>query len=256
MRRRDVLTAAGTGAIAALAGCTGALGSVAPPAVPTQRLESGGWEQQSERQETVFEQSYGPVTVQAKAHSLVYSDVALRKDIAEKTLGRVDGRMAIFSATRVQFSPNLADLPGDIGTDQIVSQTADAAREQFRTEMTDAGLQDVEAVGTGTVEIDTGESAETTQYEATFPFSDVEFPVTDDQTITIEGEPLTVEGILAVWSHEGSVLVAGGAYPAENVDKTVTEQLSSAITVSVDIDLGLDPAALREEMLSLITAVK
>lgn len=256
MQRRDVLTAAGTGALAALAGCTGALGSVAPPAVPADQLESGGWKQQSESEESVFEESYGPVTVEAKAHTLMYSDVDLRRDIKKKTLDRVDGRMAIFSATRIQFSPNLADLPGDIATDQIVGQTADAAREQFRAEMNDAGLENVEKGSTGTMEVDTGETADTTQYEATFPFSDVEFPVTDDRTVTIEGEPLTVEGELAVWSHGDSVLVAGGAFPAENVDKTVTDELSSAITVSVDIDLGLDPAAIREEMLSLISAVE
>lgn len=256
MQRREFLAAAGAGTLAAFAGCSTALGSVAAPVVPTDQLESGGWVRRDESQETVFERSYGPVTLEAKSHTLAYEDQDLREAIREKTLGRVDGQMALFSATRIEFNPNLADLPGDVATSTIVDQTESAARSQFESQMRGAGLENVQQVETGSLTVDTGAETRLTTYEAEFPFDGVEFPVTDEQTVTMPGSAITVAGDLAVWSQDEAVLVAGGAYPAENVSETVTESLSSAITVTVDVDLGLEPTRYREEMRSLIGAVR
>ncbi|MGM0399280.1 MAG: hypothetical protein ACQEQY_09845 [Halobacteriota archaeon] len=256
MQRRQFLAVTGAGALATLAGCSSALGSVAAPVVPTDRLEAGGWTLQDESEETVFEESYGPVTIEAKSHSLVYSDEALRETIKEKTLGRVDGAMAMFAATRIDFSPNLADLPGSVATDQIVDRSETAARSQFATQMENAGLENVGQVDTGSLTVDTGVDARLTTFEAEFPFDGVSVPVTDDRSISLTGSPIDVAGDLAVWSHDGSVLVAGGAYPATNVNETVTEELSAAITVTVDVDLGLEPDRYREEVRSLVRAVE
>ena len=256
MHRRDFLAVTGAGTLAALAGCSSALGSVAAPEVPTDSLESGGWVQRDESQETVFEESYGPLTLEAKSHTLVYGNQALRSEIREKTLGRVDGQMAMFAATRIQFSPNLADLPGDIATETIIDQTESAARSQFVSQMEDAGLADVRQTDTGTLAVDTGEDARLTTYEATFAVEEVSFPVTDEQSVALPESSITVAGDLAVWKHGESVLVAGGAYPAENVDQTVTEDLSEAISVTVDIDLGLEPSRYRENVRSLMKAVE
>lgn len=256
MQRRGFLALAGAGALGTLAGCTSALGSVAAPTVPTDRLEEGGWALQDESEETVFEESYGPVTIEAKSHALVYSDEALRADVREKTLGRVDGQIAMFAATRINFSPSLADLPGSVATEEIVDRTEAAARSQFEAQMRDAGLEDVARVGTDTLTVDTGSDARLTEFEAVFPFDGVSFPVTDEQSIALSGSPIEVAGDLAVWSHDESVLVAGGAYPASNVEETVTEELSEAITVTVDVDLGLEPDSYREEVRSLVRAVE
>ncbi|AKH98443.1 DUF6517 family protein [Halanaeroarchaeum sulfurireducens] len=254
MDRRDFLAFAGTGALASIAGCTSALGSVAAPDVPTDELEAGGWVLQDESEETVFEETY-LITVEAKSHSLSYGDEALRAAIREKTLGHVDGTMAMFAATRIEFSPDLASLPGGVGTGQIIDRTESEARSQFESRMKSAGLGNVERVGTGTLQVDTGANARLTTYEAEFPFDGVSFPVTDDRALSLSGSPIAVAGDLAVWPHDGAVLVAGGAYPAENVEETVTEELSEAITVTVDLDLGLEPERYREEVRSLVRGV-
>jgi hypothetical protein len=256
MHRRDFIAVAGAGTLATMAGCSSALGSVAAPTVPTDPLESGGWVQREESQETVFEESYGPITLEAKSHTLVYGNQALRSEIREKTLGRVDGQMAMFAATRIGFSPNLADIPGDIGTKTIIDQTETAARTQFVSQMETAGLADVQQTDTGTLTVDTGEDARLTTYEAAFAVDAVSFPVTDEQSVALPESSITVAGDLAVWKHGESVLVAGGAYPAENVDQTVTENLSDAISVTVDIDLGLEPNRYQEDVRSLMKAVK
>ncbi|MFB6093650.1 MAG: hypothetical protein ABEJ77_01745 [Halanaeroarchaeum sp.] len=256
MQRREFIAATGAGTAAALAGCTGALGAVPAPAVPTSRLEEGGWVLREETQETVFEESYGPVTVTAKAHTLLYGDAALRRSLREKTLGRVDGRVAMFAATRIAFSPNLVDLPGGIATDPILDRTEAAARAQFESQMRAAGLTDVTRTDTGTLAIDTGETARLTEYEATYPVGDLTFDVTEEESIALPIGGIAVASDLAVWQHGGSVLVAGGAYPAETVDETVTTDLSSAISVTVDVHLGLDPASYRRELRGLITSVE
>lgn len=255
MHRRDFLAVTGAGTLATLAGCSSALGSVAAPAVPTDPLESGGWVQRDESQETVFEEGYGPITLEAKSHTLVYGNQALRSDIREKTLQRVDDQIAMFAATRIQFSPNLADLPGDIATEPIIDQTETASRSQFVSQMEDAGLEEVQQTDTGTLAVDAGEDARLTTYEASFSIDEVNFPITDDQSIALPASSITVAGDLAVWKHGESVLVAGGAYPAENVDQTVTEDLSDAISVTVDVDLGLEPNRYREDVRSLIKAI-
>lgn len=256
MQRRRFLALSGAGALTTLAGCSSALGSVAAPVVPADRLEEGGWTLEDEYEATVFEKAFGPVTIEAKSHSLVYDDEALRAEIREKTLDRVDGTMAMFAATRIGFSPNLADLPGGVATDEIVDRTEAAARSQFVSQMETAGLENVEQVDTGSLSVDTGEDARLTTFEAEFPFDGVDFPVTDDRSISLSGSPIDVAGDLAVWPHDESVLVAGGAYPAANVAETVTEDLSDAITVTVEVDLGLRPDRYREEIRSLVGAVK
>lgn len=256
MDRRAFLATAGTGLAASLAGCSGAIGAVAAPVVPADELDAGGWKQQGETQRTVFEKNYGPITLTAKAHSLTYGDAALRAAVKEKTLGRVDGQMALFSATRIRFDPDLTGLPGGAATGGIVDRTEQAARSQFESRMRDAGLEDVAQVDTGTMQVDTGETARLTTYEAAYPFDGVRFPVTSDQTVAIPGSGLSVAGELAVWKHGDGVLVAGGAYPAENFAKTVSEDLSSAISVTVDVDLGLTPDVYERDVRSLMRAVR
>lgn len=254
MDRREFLTVAGAGALASLAGCSGAIGAVAAPIVPRDRLANGGWKQIDETEATVFKQNYGPVTLEAKSHGLTYSDTALRQEISKKTLGNVDGQMALFAATRINFSPDLTSLP--VASSSVVDRTETAARSQFESQMRDAGLRNVQQVDTGTLTVDTGETARLTSYQAEFPFDGVSFPVTADKSVAISGSPITVAGDLAVWLHDGSVLVAGGAYPAENFAKTTTEDLSSAITVTVDVDLGLEPATYEQEVRTFVKAVR
>lgn len=256
-RRRFLASAAGAG-LAGLAGCTEASGSVAPPQVPEERLDEGGWEKQSESEETVFEQSYagGAVTVSATAFTMVYEDVALRDSVRSKTLGQVQGKFAIFAATRVDISPSLDDLPAGVGQAQILDRVEASARDGFRARMQEAGLTNVARESTGSLTVDTGEDARHTAYSAEFAFDPFSFPVTEDRTITVEGDALAVGGDLAVWKHGDFVLVAGGAYPGQNFSRSIERDLTEAITVSVDIDLGMTPDAYREEVRGLVTGVE
>lgn len=255
MERRRFLLAAGAGTIASLAGCQTAVGAVAPPQVPTERLEAGGWTKQSEvTDETVFEEAFGPVTVEAKASSVAYEDTELAARVREDTLGAIDATLALFTATRIDLAPSVDELGPVQG--EVRSRIEETAKEQLRAELRSAGLEDVEQTETGSLEVAGGAEANRTEFTATYPVQDIEFPVRADQTLTIEGGGLAVDALLAVWAANGYYLVAGGAYPAENYARTETEALSDAISVSVEVDLGLTPEAYREELLGLVTGVR
>ncbi|MGB9987230.1 hypothetical protein [Salarchaeum japonicum] len=249
MDRRTLLgTTAGLG-LAGLAGCsTLAKASVSPPDVPADAMQNAGWEQTDSNQRTLIEQSYGPVTFTAKGYTTTYTDSALNSRIQDATLGRVSGRLALFSATRIDFSPDVAELPGGVGREEVLNEVEASAREQFRDRLTEAGLTDVQRAGTEWFDVDTGESASLTKYEAAYEVPTFEFPIENGDTVTIDGGTLPVRGDLAVWHHGDYALVAGGAWVDENFARSVSQDVSEAITVSVDVDLGLEPETYREEI--------
>lgn len=254
MDRRRFLGATAAAGVAGIAGCSTAVGTIPRPAVPESRLDDGGWEKVNDEHRTVFEREFAGVSVTAKAHSMTYEDAALRTEIESKTLDQVSGQFAIFSATRIDMAPNLDDVP--VAKGRILDATEESAREQFRAQMTSAGLSDVSQSGTGTLAVDTGEDARLTTYEAAFAVPTMTFPVTDDRTVEIEGGDIGVRGDLAVWHHGDFVLVAGGAYPGESFARDVSKELSDAIEISVSIDLGLTPDEYGNELRGLVTAVE
>lgn len=250
-RRSFLASAAGIGA-AALAGCASASGEVPPPQVSQERLDQGGWERVADETRTVFEQDFGPATLTATARSQQYVDAELSTTIEEKTLGAVQVPLMVFNATRVGFSPDLDSVP--IAKGQIKDRVAANAREQFEASLEERGLVEVQMTEQGSLAVDTGESADLFHYTAAFPFDDLTFDVRGEQ-VAIEGAKLDVRGWLAAWNHDGATFVAASACPGQNFQRSVDRDLSEAIHVSVDIDLGLTPDAYREECLGLMRSV-
>jgi len=255
MDRRRFIGGVGAVGLGALAGCTNALGTVAPPEVPESQLEEGGWERSDRTEETVLDQSYGPINVTAKSTTLTYSDTALATEIEEKTLGRIDGTLAIYAASHINFDPNLNNLPGDVGRKEVVNEVATQARSQFAQRMRDQGLENVEEVGEAEFTTDSGKSPGLATYRGEFPVGTLEFDA-DGETFTLDVDTIEVAGDLAVWNEGDFVVVAGGAYPAENYADTVSRDLSDAIDVTVDVDLGLTPDEYRTEVRDLMAATR
>lgn len=260
MDRRRFLAASGLAGLAGLAGCnqvsSTALGSVAPPQVPQDQLASGGWTLDEEDTRTVFEQAYGPITVTARAHALTYTDTDLAARVEEDTLGSVSGTLATFAATRVKFDPDLTQLPQSVGREQLVDRVEASSRDRFVQRMRDAGLTNVQQAETGDFPVDTGETARYTGYTAEYAVDDFSFSLPGGESMTIAVDPIAVAGDLAVWVHDDSVLVAGGAYPAENFATTISRDVTDAITVDVAVDLGLQPATYESEVTGLMAAIR
>lgn len=257
MNRRAYLATAAGLATVTLAGCSTASGSVPAPVVAESELADGGWEQTDDVTETVFEREFGgEVSVSATAHTLTYEHAELRADLKEKTLGNVDFAPASFFATRVNFAPNIDNLPAGVGLDPLLAETTTNAKQTFRDRLADMGLTKVTEESETTLDIDTGETADVIRFGAVYPFEDISFQLTDEKSLTLEGGELPVDGWLAVWHHGEYVLLAGGGYPAENFARTFEQELSSGIDVTVDIDLELEPETYRAALLSLVAAVE
>jgi hypothetical protein len=255
MNRREYLAAGvGIGATA-LSGCSFMAAAETPrPDVPADELDSEGWDQTGEESGTVLEEEYLGVTVEAVQHTLQFEDAALRQRVADRTLGEVDTALSVFFASRVDFSPNLDDLPGVQG--QIVDQVRENARQQFEQQMEAQGLTDIEQTDTGSIEIDTGETADTEILSAVFPFEGIDFAVGEGESVEIPPAEIGIDATMATWHHGDYVLVAGGAHPGENYQESIDDQLSDGISVSVDVDLGLQPDQYGEEIRSLIAGVQ
>ncbi|MFB6072615.1 MAG: twin-arginine translocation signal domain-containing protein [Halobacterium sp.] len=255
MNRRTFLGTAGVAGVGALAGCMNAIGTVAPPQVPQSALDEGGWTRTNRSTETVFEESYGPVTVTAKSTTLTFSDQRLAQSITEKTLGQIDGTMAIYAASHINFSPDLNNLPAAVGREEVVNRAEKQAKDQFKQRMRDKGLTNVRETGEEPFQTDSGKSPGLTTFSAEFPVGTLTYDA-GGESFEIEVGSIAVAGDLAVWNEDDYVVVAGGAYPAENYAKTTKKQLSEAITVTVDIDLGLTPQQYKQEVRNLMAATR
>ncbi|MFC6786596.1 DUF6517 family protein [Halobaculum halobium] len=254
MDRRRFLAGAVAAGVGGLAGCGTASGSVRAPSLPEERLDEGGWERTRADTEEVLSRTVAGVDVTATAVTRVYDDAALRAEVSDKTMGALDAPLSNVFASRIAFSPNLADIPLESAQEELAARAGDVARGQFESQLSSAGLTDIAASDAGTLTVATGEDASLTEYSAAFAFDSLSFDVRGE-TVAIEGGSVAVEGLLASWVHDGGLLIAGGAYPAENVVRTVDQELSEAITVTVDVDLGLTPDAYREEVRGIVTRV-
>ncbi|EMA33016.1 DUF6517 family protein [Haloarcula japonica] len=257
MNRRDYLLAGATLGTAGLAGCSFLAAAEAPPPdVPKQRLEDGGWTRTDQSSETVFDRSYGPVSVEAVSSTVQYVDEQLQERVASRTLDQVQTALSVFFATRVDFSPNLDNLPAGVGREELLAEVRTNARDSFEQQMEAQGLTDIEKTGEGTIDIDTGETAETVELSAVYPFEGIAFDVTDSEAVEIPASDIDISAMFAVWHHGDFVIISGGAYPVQNFEQVVESELSDGITVSVDVDLGLQPDTYRTEVRNLVTGVQ
>lgn len=255
MNRRTFLAAAAGAGLVGLSGCITASATQRPPNVPEEYLAENGWEKRDEYTSEVFQREFAGQTVTATASTVVYANAALSAELSEKTLGRLDGQFSTFFASRVTFDPDLTNLPGGVGREEITDRVEENARQTLEDQLEEAELENIRIAGEGNIEVDTGESARRTDYAAEYRYEPLSFPVSEDRSVSVEGGEISVGGLLAVWHHEDAMLVAGGAYPAENFERTVDEELSSAIDITVEVDLGLEPASYEAELRELVTGV-
>jgi hypothetical protein len=257
--RRAFLGVATAAATSALAGCSATSGTVSaarrPPQVPTGRLDDGGWNQMDDvTQDPAFERSGGPVDLTAATRTLLYEDSGLRETIEARTLGRASAQFATFFATRATFDPDITTLAEGEARDRLLDEVESQSVAAFEARLADAGLEAVAETGTDTMTVESGEEARVTNLEATYQFDGFAVGF-GDESLSVEGGEIPVAGHLATWISADSVLVTGGAYPADNFARQLTKSPSDAIDITVSVDLGFDPAAYREELFGLMKRV-
>ncbi len=243
------------------------------PDLPTEEMEANGWVRTAQEKGVVSESSFGPISVEALGHTLQYGDQGLvdqvrasdvtvsalgqsvTRELREVAPGAIDQYLALLVVTRIDFGPDVDNMPLGLGRAEVMGQVRSSAQESFVTTMEDTGLQNIEQTETATLEIATGQTATRWAYQADFPI--------EGGTATVGGEELEIPasrlkmaGHLAVWHHEDWVLVGAGAHPAENYSETFTEELSTGDTAEISLDFGLTPADYRTEILGYISQLR
>lgn len=259
--RRELLTAAGGVSFGVLAGCATPSSSSGSRQVPSADLPEGqltenGWEMIAEQEEHVFDEEYlaGTISVSANQHTVIYEDKQLRNTVQERTLGNLDTALKTFFATRVDINPDLNSLPLGIGVSEVVDNARDNAKTSFEKQLKNAGLTNISETGTSELQVDTGETAELIRYSASYQYNSIPVAVPEADDIVISSGQLLVSGLLAIWPHKESVLIAGGAFPSQDFEESAGTNVTDAIRVTVSIDLGLRPLQYRQEILGLIQA--
>jgi hypothetical protein len=260
--RRGFLAASTLVSTAMLAGCSSTYDTessftVPAPNIPQSQLRNNGWEQAADSSTLAYKESFlaGLVTVTARERTRVFEDKALQEDIRNKTLGRVDTSLSTFFATRIAIEPNINNLPLQVGLSEILHETEQSAKSQLEKQLNAAGLANITEQSAGSLQIKTGGQANLTKYSAEYQFNDITVPVTNKRNLMIPGGALEVAGWLASWSHGDFLFVSGGAYPSENFTRSISEDITEAMTVTVDIDLGFQPHRYKEELYGLMTSV-
>lgn len=257
MDRRQLLETVSGGVAGAtgLAGCL-AGASAGPPSTPDDRLEANGWELVDRGRREAFTLTIAGQDITATSTTVVYENVTLREAVTERTLGQVNDVPLRFFAGRVTIDPDLTSLPGGLGREQVIDEVEANARTVVSYRMESNGIEGVERVRTGNVRVGVDGPARRTDLRGTIQLGSISIPVADGETIELDAGAIPVAGRLAVWEVEGSVLVGGGTFPAENLVVDTETELSSAISVSVDVDLGLEPSRYEERVMTLVRGIE
>ena len=215
------------------------------PEIPTAAIPEG-WERRGRSEDSLFDAGAASVTGRTVLYADAETEAAIDRagmgglltasdddDAEADRLVGIDTVAPFAFATALSFRPPLA--PG-IGSAALFPMILRETRRSFETDLRSRGFEAVERDPHGRIRTETGPRARLTKYAATYPLG-ADAPI----------ELLRVEGWLAVWTHEGSFRVAGGAYPTMGLADLRPDHEDAPRT---------DPTQLREALLGLIRAVR
>lgn len=254
MQRRAFLGTALAAGLSGLAGCGRPAHLTRPPEVPKQRLRENGWERRNAFTTKLFDRTIDRQRVVADAHTVRYSNEAMRERVRERTFGQVDASFGRFFATRVRTDPEITSFSQSTRDDTMQAIERKSV-SLFLDWVRDEGIQEPMQTGTGTISVASGATARRIDFEGKRPMKEIPISIPKTESVTVDLNPVTVNGYLAIWRDGDRILVTGGTHPAENADEVTTERIAPGIQMSVQVDLGFTPAEYREELFGLMKRV-
>lgn len=260
--RRQFLAASAAAGTTAIAGCGGkvetAPGEDSNKEVPAPSVDvPDGWKLTTpDSQPVVFDKGkdFG-INWTAVGHTNLYENVKLRNRIKQETFERVDRPLMVAFASRVDFFPTYAHLGTRFKQDTIDSNI----RSQMRSQMEEFGLKEIAYKGESQR---MGESDPSSYHKWTgkYPIKeiqidDVEIPHVQKDSFTIGGQDLTIAGLAAVWKEGTHLLAAGGVYPAEPYGEEEQWDVSGAVHLSLQIEMGFRPNFYKNQIQSIMDSV-
>ncbi|MFP4632823.1 MAG: hypothetical protein ACOCT0_05265 [Halobacteriota archaeon] len=226
-----------------------------PPSVPDDVLDEGSWTKFDERRGRTTRSLLGLARVTAYHHTDVYGDDAIRREVADKTLGRVDRHLSVFFVNRTNLVPGVQNLLGSTSRRQLAPAVRSLARSKLEDELRSRGVEGFRVFGKHDVRGSDGRKVELQRVEAEYVVRDAEIELVDGVSASFEGGKLDVNCWVGAWIESDDVYVVGGVHPAEDFERTRYVELSDAVSVRIDVDLGLWPRPYRQKMFELLRAV-
>ena len=265
MNRRTFLGSLVGGSLALIAGCsspgestedTQSLDDVEWPETTSNRLRR--WNETGTKTLSFKTEVYGADIV-GHTRTRIYESTALRTDARKKTLGQFDNTLASFFATNI-------DLRGHWTAAVSATEIGKRLQPEIHKEFKNQGIQQIREITPSKPTPDVGGSHSMLyefegQYSVPTIARAVEIPDVGRRTLKIEGGTIPVAGLLAVWKQDhGTALAGGGAYPKENYFESDTISITGSeddgINITVSVDLGLQPAQIRREIIDLVESTR
>ncbi len=227
---------------------------VEPPR-PSEEALGDSWRKVEERRGTTRKDLLGLARVTAFHHTDVYGNEALRQEVKEKTLGRVDRELMVFFVNRTRVVPGFENLLGSVSRRQLTPAVRTLARNKLEEELRKRGIRELRINGSHDVRGESGRKVELQRLEATYELVDTVVEVDAGKTVEFEGGDVDVNGWLGAWIRSGEVMVVGGIYPADDLERRKHVELTEAVDVQIDIDLDIWPRPYRHEIFELTESV-
>lgn len=261
INRRRVLATLGAAGVAGLAGCgSSSNASVGEPSekdVPPPSVDAANrWELTTPNSETrlLYEGSQLGIEFTAHGHTVQYADKQLRQRISENTFGEVDREFAVAFAARIDIFPSYASS----GTAAFGDTIESAITDNLRSSMEEFGVQNV--IEDGRMEASNTPADDVSVLRGEYPINqvtirDVNIPHSDREQLSFGDGTLPIKGIAGRWKSGGSIMAAGGVYPDEPFIEENEVEMSDAVTLSMEINLGLNPTQRENQVLEFIDSV-
>ncbi len=209
------------------------------PESETRLLQKGGW---------------GPIKYTAHGHVTQYEDSTLRKRIREDTFGEIDRPFAVAFAARVDIFPSSYSRATVLQSGEIDKSILN----NLKSAMSNFGVQNIR--DDGTMLATNSSAGEFQVVRGEYPIQKVtidgvNIPHSDREKLSFGGGTLPIKGIAGRWKSEGSILAGGGVYPAENFADEEAVEMSDAISMSVDINLNLQPRKREAQVLDFVRSI-
>ena len=118
---------------------------LAPPSIPSDSLEEGGWMQADESVETLFQLA----TMRVRGATVQYEDERTRRALSDATEGAFEQSVRFFAGTRLTFEPSLPPNAFLV----IAPMVKREARRTFTDRLRERGLTGVERDGSQPVRV-------------------------------------------------------------------------------------------------------
>lgn len=255
MDRRSFLATAGTLTTASLAGCSAFQ--------PESSSQSGEAPKDEDHYPTLPEnitsnwellletpQSFTLPVIESKRKGWLvqYGNSALQSRLREWTLGAFDKPVQTVFATKFNLGVEASLVSG--------SMIADQAEEKVLGQLKRRGIENIEEIGLPSEWQSATNDGEVRVFRGEYiiPEFSVPFNVPDVGTreFTFKERAFPIEIAFKSWVEDGSAMIAGGAYPAENFAVTGEPQsitgggTGKGVDASISVNLELEPDRYRE----------